>query len=127
MTARQITTADAPAAIGPYSQALVSGKLLFCSGQLGLEPGTGTLVSDDVEEQTERCILNMEAILKSAGFSLEDVVKTTIFLTDMSNFDKVNRVYSLHFGSRRPARSTVGVASLPRKALVEIEAVAVQE
>jgi 2-iminobutanoate/2-iminopropanoate deaminase len=124
MSAKTVSTVEAPAAIGPYSQGVQTGKMLFCSGQLGLDPESGALASDDVERQADRCLRNIAAILKSAGFAMTDVVKTTVFITEMGNFETVNRVYSAHFGTHKPARSTVAVKALPRGALVEIEAIA---
>jgi 2-iminobutanoate/2-iminopropanoate deaminase len=123
MTRKEVATGAAPAAIGPYSQAIEVGDLIFCSGQLGLDPVTGQLL-DGVEEQTERSLLNLEAVLRAAGVSTADVAKTTVFLTDLSNFATVNAVYARHFAEPAPARSTVQVAALPRNALLEIEAIA---
>jgi 2-iminobutanoate/2-iminopropanoate deaminase len=124
----QVATAHAPAAIGPYSQALVFHNLVFCSGQVALAPGEGgtLLGAGDVAEQTRRVLDNLAAVLKSAGSSLHQVVKTTVFLTDMANFAAMNQVYAERFGSHRPARATVAVAGLPKGALVEIDAVAVR-
>ena len=120
-------TQKAPRAIGPYSQAIISDsrKLVFVSGQLPLEPGTSTM-ANDIAGQTERSILNLEAILKEAGSSLADVVKTTVFLTDMADFAKMNTAYAEFFTEPYPARSTVAVAGLPKAASVEIEVVAVR-
>jgi len=123
MTRHAVTTAGAPAAIGPYSQGIVAGDLVFCSGQLGLDPATGTLV-DGLEAQTERILRNVAAILDAAGASMADVVKTTIFLTDMNAFAAVNAIYARHVADPPPARSTVAVSALPRGALIEIEAIA---
>jgi 2-iminobutanoate/2-iminopropanoate deaminase len=119
-----ISTKDAPAAIGPYSQAVRSGDFLFCSGQLGFEPATGSLV-EGVEAQTRRALQNLEAILDSQGLSMKDVVKTTLFLADMADFAAVNAIYASFFTGDFPARSTVQVAGLPRGGRFEIEAVAV--
>ena len=120
-----ISTASAPAAIGPYSQAVRSGDLLFLSGQIPLDPGTKEFVPGGIEAQTERVILNLKAILEAAGGSLASVVKTTCFLTNLGDFQAFNTVYGKHFThSPAPARATVQVAALPRGALVEIEAVA---
>lgn len=127
MSAKEVSTSGAPAAIGPYSQGVQIGRMLFCSGQLGLDPVNATLVSDDVGKQADRCLRNLSAVLASAGFAMTDVVKTTVFLTEIGNFEAVNRAYSAHFASHRPARSTVAVKALPRGALVEIEAIASKE
>jgi 2-iminobutanoate/2-iminopropanoate deaminase len=118
-----INTTAAPAAIGPYSQAMRAGDYVFTSGQIGLEPDTGKLV-EGVEAQTKQVLANLQAVLAAAGASFEQVVKTTIFLVDMADFQTVNTLYATAFASEPPARSTVQVAALPRKALVEIEAVA---
>lgn len=123
----QIQTSEAPAAIGPYSQAIRCGQLVFASGQIALDPASGTLVGDDVATQTQRVLQNLQAVLASAGTSLAHVVKTTVFLTDMGDFQAMNAVYASYFGQEgqpAPARSTVAVAELPRKARVEIECVA---
>lgn len=122
--ARTISTTTAPAAIGPYSQAIRSGDLLFCSGQIPLDPATGALVAGDVTAQTQRVMSNIEAVLHAAGATFAHVVKTTIFLIDMADFAAVNAVYGGAFASDPPARSTVAVAALPRDARVEIEVVA---
>lgn len=121
-----ISTNDAPAAIGPYSQAIDSGSIVFCSGQIGLDPVTGKLISDDVEAQTTRCLANMEEVLKASGITRDQVAKTTIYLTNMDDFGKVNELYGAYFGTHRPARTTVSVVALPRGAKVEIEALAVK-
>ena len=118
-----INTAAAPAAIGPYSQAIRAGDYVFTSGQIGLEPETGKLV-EGVEAQTKQVLANLQAVLAAAGASFGQVVKTTIFLVDMADFQTVNTLYATEFAGEPPARSTVQVAALPRKALVEIEAVA---
>ncbi len=114
----------APAAIGPYSQAVVSGGLVFCSGQIPLDPESGEIVPGGAKEQTDRVLTNLSAVLEEAGSSFAHVVKTTVFLTSMSDFSAMNEVYTRHFGDHRPARSTVEVAALPRGSLVEIECVA---
>ncbi|HVN27105.1 MAG TPA: RidA family protein [Candidatus Binataceae bacterium] len=119
-----IQTNEAPAAIGPYSQAIDTGATIFCSGQIALDPRSGTLVDGGIEHETRRVLENIREVLAAAGLSLEDVVKTTIFMVDLSEFDIVNRVYGEHFSAPYPARSTVQVAALPRKARVEIEAIA---
>jgi len=118
-----IQTTKAPAAIGPYSQAVKAGQLLFVSGQLGSDPASGELASG-IEAQTRRAIENLGAILEAAGLSLSDVVRTGIFLADLAGFQKVNAIYAEYFTSSFPARSTVEVSRLPRDAEVEIEAVA---
>jgi 2-iminobutanoate/2-iminopropanoate deaminase len=123
MTRQSISTAGAPAAIGPYSQAVATDGLVFCSGQLGLDPESGELV-DGVEAQTDRALRNLAAVLDAAGLTLADVVKTTIFLADMADFAVVNAVYARHMPDPPPARSTVQVAALPKAGLVEIEAIA---
>jgi 2-iminobutanoate/2-iminopropanoate deaminase len=125
MTRSALATSGAPAAIGPYSQAIATDGLVFCSGQLGLDPATGDLV-EGVEAQAERALQNMAAVLAEAGLGFEDVVKTTIFLVDMADFGAVNAVYASHMPTPPPARSTVGVAALPKAGLVEIEAIAVR-
>jgi len=122
---RTIRTDRAPGAIGPYSQAIVAGNLVFTAGQIPLDPATGELVQGDVAAQTERVIENLRAILEAAGSSLTKVVKTTVFLADMDDFAAMNEVYARYFGDHRPARSTVQAARLPRDVRVEIEAVAV--
>ena len=131
MTTRRsiIRTAHAPAAIGPYSQAVVvpvgDKRMVFCSGQIALDPATGALVEGDVGEQTRQVLENLGAVLAAAGASFADVVKTTIFLADMADFATVNAIYGERFASEPPARATVAAAGLPRNARVEIEAVAV--
>jgi 2-iminobutanoate/2-iminopropanoate deaminase len=121
---RAISAENAPAAIGPYSHAVWAGDFLFCSGQLGVDPRKGDLAGPDVTSQTLRSLKNIAAILESQGLRLVDVVKTTIFLTDMANFKDVNEVYGKVFGSEPPARSCVAVAALPLGGLVEIEVIA---
>jgi 2-iminobutanoate/2-iminopropanoate deaminase len=123
MTHQAIQTNGAPSAIGPYSQAIRSGDLVFCSGQLGLDPATGEL-ADGVEAQAERSLRNLQAVLDAAGLSIGDVVKTTIFLLDIGDFAKVNAVYATFMPDPPPARSTIGVGALPKGGLVEIEAIA---
>jgi 2-iminobutanoate/2-iminopropanoate deaminase len=118
-----ISASGAPAALGPYSHAIGHGDLVFCSGQLGLDPATGEL-ADGVEAQAERALSNLMAVLDAAGLGPADVVKTTIFLADMADFPKVNAVYGRFFPEPYPARSTVQVAALPKAGLVEIEAIA---
>src|SRR6476646_1307933 len=123
MTRQAIQTSGAPAALGPYSQGIRSGELVFCSGQLGLDPSTGEL-ADGVEAQAERSLRNLQAVLDAAGLGFDDVVKTTIFLADVGDFAAVNAVYAKHMPDPPPARSTVGIAALPKGALVEIEMIA---
>ena len=119
-----ISTKAAPAAIGPYSQGIKSQGLLFCSGQIAIDPATGSLVEGGIEAQTKRVCENVKALLKAAGLEPSSVVKTTVFITDMNDFPKVNEIYASYFAEPFPARSCVGVASLPKGALVEIEVVA---
>lgn len=126
MERTRISTTGAPAAIGPYSQAIASGQLVFASGQIALDPATGQLVEGDVRAQTRRALENLSAVLQAAGSSLAQVVKTTVFLTTMGNFTAMNEVYGEFFAGDPPARSTVAVAELPRNALVEVEAVALR-
>ncbi len=120
-----ISTSNAPAAIGPYSQAIRIGNFLFISGQIPLDPGSGELIKGDVEEQTGRVLKNLKAILEAAGMGLEDVVKTTLYLKNLGHFEKVNTIYKKYFVSNPPARSTVEVSRLPKDVEVEIEAIAV--
>jgi 2-iminobutanoate/2-iminopropanoate deaminase len=121
---KRVETADAPAAIGPYSQAIISNGMLYTAGQIPLDPKTMELVSGGIEEQTHQVMKNLAAILKSAGVSLQNVVKTTVFLQDMGEFAAMNKVYAEHFGEHKPARSTVQAARLPRDVKVEIEVIA---
>jgi len=123
MTRQSISTTGAPAAIGPYSQAIGTEGFVFCSGQLGLDPATGEL-PDGVEAQADRSLRNLAAVLDAAGLTLADVVKTTVFLVDMGDFAAVNAVYGSHMPDPPPARSTVAVAALPKGGRVEIEAIA---
>jgi 2-iminobutanoate/2-iminopropanoate deaminase len=119
-----IFTAEAPAPIGPYSQAILSGSHLYCSGQIPLDPATGEVVEGDISAQTERALQNLGNVLRAAGFSFEDVVKTTIFLADMSDFTVVNAVYEKYFGTSKPARSTFAAAGLPKGARIEVDCIA---
>jgi 2-iminobutanoate/2-iminopropanoate deaminase len=119
-----VHTADAPAAIGPYSQAVVANGFVFCSGQIPLDPTTGQLVGDDARAQTRRVMENLRGVLAAAGAGFETVVKSTIFLADLGDFGVVNAIYAEYFPSDPPARATVQVARLPRDARVEIEMVA---
>ena len=121
---KRIHTEKAPAAIGPYSQAIVHGGLVFTAGQIALDPATGELVEGDIARQTERVFQNLSAVLEAAGASLSTVVKTTVFLKDMGEFAAMNEVYGRHLGDHRPARSTVQAARLPRDVAVEIECIA---
>ena len=125
MSVRIVHTDNAPAAIGPYSQAIVAGNFLYTAGQIPLDPNTGQIVQGDVTVQTERVMRNLTAVLEAAGTSWANVVKTTVFLQDMADFPRVNEVYGRMIGDARPARSTVQVSALPRGVLVEIDAVAV--
>ena len=124
MPIQQISTDRAPAAIGPYSQAILAGDTLYCSGQIPLLPETGEIIEGGVEEQTAQVMKNLSQLLDAAGFSLEMVVKTTIYLQDMADFAAVNAVYGQYFPGTAPARATVQVAALPKGSLVEIDAVA---
>lgn len=122
-----ISTPDAPAAIGPYSQAVRVGSTLYCAGQIPLDPKTGQIVAGDITDQTKRVMQNITAVLQAAGLSFDHVVKTTIFLTDFADFQTVNEIYGSVFKKDPPARSTVQVAALPKNARVEIEVIAVGE
>lgn len=124
MTIERIHTDKAPAAIGPYSQAMVSDGWVFCSGQIPLDPDTMEVIDGDVTDQTELVMTNLTRVLEAAGARLDTVLKTTIFLADMGDFQKVNEVYGRHFGNHRPARATVAVRELPKSVLVEVECVA---
>lgn len=125
MTGRHaVETDSAPAALGAYSQAIAAGGLVFAAGQVGIDPATGEIVPGGVAEQAERALRNLEAVLDAAGTGFDRVVKTTIFLSDMSHFAAVNEVYARHMVPPHPARSTVAVRELPRGALVEIECIA---
>jgi len=124
MPKKHIETQEAPRPIGPYSQAVISGGLLFCSGQIALDPGTGQLVDGDVTAQTERVLQNLFAVLREAKMGPENVVKTTVFLADMADFPKMNEVYARFLGREPPARSTVQAAGLPKGARVEIDVIA---
>ena len=119
-----IATENAPQAIGPYSQAVAYNGMLYCSGQIPLDPATGAIIEGDVSAQTERVLENLKAVLEAAGSSMEKVLKTTVYIKDMAEFGKINEVYARYFGASLPARATVEVARLPRDARVEIEAIA---
>ena len=121
-----IATKNAPAAIGPYSQAVQVGNMLFASGQLGIDPATGNFVEGTVKEQTAQAFENVKAILTEAGYDIDDVVKTTVFLADMGDFVAMNEVYASQFEGTFPARSAVAVKTLPKNGLVEIEVIAVK-
>jgi 2-iminobutanoate/2-iminopropanoate deaminase len=124
---RSITSDKAPAAMGPYSQAIVAGDLVFCAGQLGLDPATRQIASGDIKVQTARVIDNLAAVLEAAGSGLDRVTKTTVFLADMAEFAAMNEVYAQKFGTHRPARSTIEVAKLPGTGgRVEIECIALR-
>lgn len=120
-----IATTDAPAAIGPYSQAVEAGGLVFCSGQIPLDPVTGALVEGDVAQQTRQVLTNLSAVLSAAGCGLEAVLKCTVYLADMNDFGAMNEVYAEFFGDSRPARAAVEVSRLPKDVAVEIDAIAV--
>jgi len=124
MEARQIMSKDAPKPVGPYSQAVLVGHTLYCSGQIALDPKTGELVGRTASEQAERVLGNLNAVLKEAGCDLSDVLKVTMYLRSMADFASVNEVYARHFGNHRPARSTVEVSGMPKGALIEIDAIA---
>ena len=119
-----IKTGDAPAAIGPYSQATIANGFLFSAGQIALDPATGQVVDGDIEAQTDRVMQNLQAVLDAAGASWNDVVKTTVYLHDMAHFPRVNEIYGRWIGEARPARSTVQVTALPRGVLVEVDLIA---
>ena len=119
-----VSTEQAPKAIGPYSQAVVSNGIAYLSGQIPLDPATGQLVEGDIAAQTERVLQNLKAVLEACGASMESVLKTTVFLKDMTDFPKMNEVYARYFASSPPARSTVQAARLPRDVSVEIDAIA---
>jgi 2-iminobutanoate/2-iminopropanoate deaminase len=124
MGVRSISTDRAPKAIGPYSQGIAAGEFLFLSGQVPLDPASGSLLKGTVQEEVARVLENLKAVLEAAGSSLDRVVRTTVFLTDLGDFEAMNEVYARYFGAGRPARSTVQVAALPRGARVEIDAIA---
>jgi 2-iminobutanoate/2-iminopropanoate deaminase len=124
MSKQAITTSDAPAAIGPYSQAIRAGDFLFLSGQIPLDPATGQLVEGSVGDQTDRVLRNLGAILAAAGASFEDVVKTNVYLADMADFAAMNAIYGTYFPAPAPARATIQAARLPRDVRVEIDLVA---
>jgi 2-iminobutanoate/2-iminopropanoate deaminase len=120
-----VETDAAPAAVGPYSQAVKVGQLLFCSGQIPLVPESGELVNSDIRSAAEQVLRNLRAVLSAAGAQMADVTKTTVYISDMSDFAAMNEVYARHFGDSKPARACVEVSRLPRGALVEIDAIAI--
>ena len=122
-----ISTTNAPAAVGPYSQAVRAGNLLFCSGQIGVDPSTGQFVQGGVKEQAEQVMKNVQSVLEAAGNSFTDVIKATVFAVDMKDFSTVNGVYASYFEKDAPARSFVEVSALPKGALVEVEVIAWKE
>lgn len=119
-----ISTENAPGAIGPYSQAIKAGNMVFCSGQIPIDPQTGEFVSNEIGAQTEQVLKNLTAVLEAAGTGLNNVVKTTVFLIDMNDFAAMNEIYAKYFNENKPARATVQAARLPRDARVEIECIA---
>lgn len=121
---RIISTPEAPQAIGPYSQAVKNSGVVYCSGQIPLDPRTGELCEAEIQTQTRRVLENLEAVLKAAGATKENVMKTTVYLSDMDNFPAMNEVYAAFFGSHKPARATVEVSRLPKDVLVEIDCIA---
>jgi len=127
MTRITITSPDAPKAIGPYSQAVKAGNLLYLSGQTPIDPSIGKLIDGDISEQTQRAFMNLSLVLKEAGLTFDHVIKVNVYLTDMANFAAMNEVYGRQFSAPYPARTTVAVAALPLNALVEIEMIALKE
>ena len=124
MTKKHVTTTQAPAPIGPYSQGVISGGFLFCSGQIAIDPETGAVVEGDVTVQTERVLQNLIAVLREAKMGPENVVKTTVYLADMADFARMNEIYGRYLGAKPPARTTIAAAGLPRGVRVEIDVVA---
>ena len=124
---KSVATSNAPKAIGPYSQAVITGNLVFCSGQIPLDPETMEIVGDTITEQTNRVFVNLAGVLEAAGSGLQHVVKTTVYLKDMSEFAAMNEEYARHFGDHRPARAAVEVARLPKDVRIEIDAIALTE
>ncbi len=124
---KSVATSNAPRAIGPYSQAVITGNLVFCSGQIPLDPETMEIVGDSITEQTDLVLTNLAGLLEAAGSSLQQVVKTTVYLKDMSEFAAMNEEYARHFGDHRPARAAVEVARLPKDVRIEIDAIALTE
>lgn len=125
MELKSIFTEKAPKAIGPYSQAINAGNMVFTSGQLGIDPATGSLVQGSIQDETRQALINLKAVLEAAGATLNDVVKTTVFIKDMNQFGLINEVYGEFFNEHKPARSCVEVARLPKDGNVEIEALAI--
>ena len=125
-TKEAVSTKDAPAAIGPYSQALKAGNLLFLSGQISIDPKTNQMNAGSIEEQTKQALENLDAVLRASGMTMDNVVNTTVFLKDVNDFAKMNAVYGTYFKDKPPARATVQVARLPRDALIEISAIAIK-
>ncbi len=119
-----INTSEAPGAIGPYSQAVIAGEWVFASGQIPIDPATGEVIDGGIADQTDRVLKNLSAVLHEAGLSLDQVVKTTVYLADMGSFGEMNEVYAKHFGDHRPARATVQAAALPKNVGVEIDVIA---
>ena len=119
-----ISTSQAPGAIGPYSQAVIAGEWVFASGQIPIDPATGEVIDGGIADQTDRVLKNLSAVLHEAGLSLDQVVKTTVYLADMGSFGEMNEVYAKHFGDHRPARATVQAAALPKNVGVEIDVIA---
>ncbi|HEY3176661.1 MAG TPA: RidA family protein [Candidatus Polarisedimenticolia bacterium] len=126
MKRERIATSQGPSAIGPYSQAIVAGDFVYVSGQIPLDPARGTMIEGSVTAQTDRVMSNLKAILEAAGSSLDRVVKTTVYLADLNDFEEVNRAYGSYFTSDPPARATVQVARLPKGAVLEIDAIAIR-
>ncbi len=124
---KSVATSNAPRAIGPYSQAVITGDLVFCSGQIPLDPETMEIVGDTITDQTNRVFMNLAGLLEAAGSGLHKVVKTTVYLKDMSEFAAMNEEYARHFGDHRPARAAVEVARLPKDVRIEIDAIALTE
>lgn len=120
-----VSTNKAPKAIGPYSQGIKTGNMIFTSGQLGVNPKTGEFVNNNIEEETNQSLENLKSIIEEAGGTLEDIVKVTIFITSMENFSKINKIYGDFFGSHKPARSCIEISKLPNDGNVEIEAIAI--
>lgn len=124
MTKKAISSAKAPAAIGPYSQAIKSGNFIFCAGQIGIDPETGQYAGEDIESQTKQCFENLKHVLLAAGANFDNVVKVHVYLTNMADFPKMNDIYATYFNKPYPARATVEVARLPKDALIEIDCIA---
>ncbi len=125
MSKKEVFSKNAPAVVGPYSQAIITDSFVFCSGQIGVNPKTGDFVGNTVEEQTKQVMKNLQQVLKEAGVGIEDIIKTTVYLLNMSEFVKMNEVYAEFFQKPYPARATIEVSALPKGALVEIECIAV--